>query len=319
MRERQGKGGMEGPEPHARGIERGIERLELVRKAKESARAAGDLRGQKARGWTEKVLTRTATGAVYAILTVVCLFWGKVPTAVLVTAMAWTCCSEFFRMSRMGGHEPNEILGLGASILFTLAPLASHGSATLYVLLLMMVLCAVWYVMTPRAGIADVALTAFGPIYTSLMFSTIVTIRSAAPGFDGGLLAFGVMGSVWLNDATAYFVGTRFGRHKLAPKISPNKSIEGLFGGLAGSVLIWLVMAVIPVSGIGWPLALVAGPVVGIMAVAGDLFESRVKRGVGVKDSGNVLPGHGGLLDRSDSMLFGCAVAFLLLRLGGVL
>ena len=138
-------------------------------------------------------------------------------------------------------------------------------------------------------------------------------------GFEGGLLTFGVMGSVWVNDAAAYFVGSRFGRHRLAPQISPNKSMEGLWGGLVGCVVIWLAIAALHVRGIGFPLAILCGVLVGAFSVVGDLFESRLKRGVGVKDSGSIMPGHGGLLDRSDSMLFGCTVAYVLLHLGGIL
>lgn len=198
-------------------------------------------------------------------------------------------------------------------------PLLHVDSALLVVSFLLLVSCACWYVATPRANVSDVAITVFGPVYTALLFSCVVMLRCSDPGFEGGLLTFGVMGSVWVNDAAAYFVGSRFGRHRLAPKISPNKSMEGLWGGLVGCVVIWLAIAALHVRGIGFPLAILCGVLVGAFSVVGDLFESRLKRGVGVKDSGSIMPGHGGLLDRSDSMLFGCTVAYVLLHLGGIL
>lgn len=306
-------------EASGKGLERQIELLEGRRASKEEARAAGDLRGQRARSATERLLTRTTSGAIYAIVTLVCIFVGPLTTALLVLAEAWLCCSEFFRICRMGGRMPNETLGLAAALLFPAAAYL-HGllACTLVVLALLMA-CACWYVFTPRASIADVAVTAFGPLYASLSFVSVVLIRRYDPGFTGAVLTLAVMFSIWGNDAFAYFVGSAIGSHKLAPRISPNKSVEGFVGGLMGSVLVWVLIAVFELGPLSVPQAVVMGLLVGIAAVVGDLFESRLKRGVGVKDSGNVLPGHGGLLDRSDSMLFGGTMALFLLLFGGIL
>ncbi|MBR3235673.1 MAG: phosphatidate cytidylyltransferase, partial [Atopobiaceae bacterium] len=167
--------------------------------------------------------------------------------------------------------------------------------------------------------ITDVGMTLFVPIYCGFAFSSVCLIRACDPGMDGFLLTFGVMGSIWLNDALAYFVGTRFGRTKLSPRISPNKSYEGFWGGLVGAVLIWVLLSLLHVCNIKMIFAIPCGLIVGVAGLLGDLFESRIKRGFGVKDSGSLLPGHGGMLDRSDALLFGCMTAYLLLRLGGVI
>jgi phosphatidate cytidylyltransferase len=109
---------------------------------------------------------------------------------------------------------------------------------------------------------------------------------------------------VWAADSGAYFVGSRFGRHKLAPRISPGKSWEGLAGGLAAAAL--FAVAALPVLGLGWPAlpALVALVVLTVaVSVLGDLFESLLKRHAGIKDSSDLIPGHGGMLDRVDSLL----------------
>ena len=308
--------------PRSRGsvnIDRGIDRLERWRSSKEEQRAEGNLRGQRARGGFEKLITRTTSGAIYAIVVIGCFFLGRIPTALLVAAMAWLCCSEFFRMCRLAGRMPNETFGLTAAALFPLAAYFGGKDGVLLLIFVLVFACGVWFVFTPRANISDVSSTVFGPIYTSLMFSSIVFIRDVEPGLSGGLLVFGAVASIWANDALAYVVGTRIGRHKLAPKISPKKSWEGLVGGLVASVLVWVLMSLFGIDPLSVPMSVLVGVLVGIAGIFGDLFESRIKRGVGVKDSGNFMPGHGGLLDRSDSLLFGCMVAYFALLMGGVL
>ena len=280
---------------------------------------AGGLTGQRARGTAERLLTRSTSGAIYAIVTLACLFLGPLATMLLIASQSWLCCSEFFRICRMGGRMPNETIGLIAALVFPFAAWAEGLLALTLAIFLLLMACACWYVFAPRASIADVAATAFGPLYTSLAFSSIVLIRMSDDGLTGALLTLGVMISVWGNDAIAYFVGSAIGAHSLAPRISPNKSVEGFVGGIIGSVIIWVLLGLFVIPRLGLGMAVLCGLVVGIAGVIGDLFESRLKRGAGVKDSGNVIPGHGGLLDRSDSLLFGGMAAFFLLLFGGIL
>ena len=306
-------------EQKSEGLDRQIELLEGRRASKEEARAAGGLRGQKARSSAEKLLTRTMSGAIYVVVTLACVLCGPLATSVLIAAEAWLCCSEFFRICRMGGRMPNESLGLVAALLFPAAAYLHGLAACALVVLLLLVACACWYVFTPRANVADVAVTAFGPLYTSLCFASLILVRKVDPGITGALVTLAIMFSIWVNDAFAYFVGSAIGSHKLAPRISPSKSVEGFVGGLVGSVLVWVLIALFVFEDLSVVGAVGLGLAVGAVSVFGDLFESRLKRGVGVKDSGNVLPGHGGLLDRSDSMLFGGTTALFLLYLGGLL
>jgi len=307
-----------GEDSRGTGLDRQIARLEDRRASKEDARAAGDLKGQKVRSSAERLLTRSTSGAIYAALTLLCLTVGPLTTTLLIAAEAWLCCSEFFRICRMGGRMPNETIGLAAALLFPVAAYANGLLACALVIFVLLMACAAWYVFAPRANIADVAATAFGPLYTSLAFSSIVLVRMCDGGPAGAILTLGVMFSIWGNDAMAYLVGSAIGSHKLAPRISPSKSVEGFFGGILGSVVVWVVVSLL-VSELSVAWAVVCGLVVGFAAVIGDLFESRLKRGVGVKDSGNLMPGHGGLLDRSDSMLFGGMAAYFLLLFGGIL
>jgi phosphatidate cytidylyltransferase len=109
---------------------------------------------------------------------------------------------------------------------------------------------------------------------------------------------------VWAADTGAYFVGVRMGKHKMAPRISPNKSWEGFWGGLAGASLV--AVFAVKLLGLGWddlPVLVFLTIIAAMMSVAGDLFESLLKRHSGHKDSGRLIPGHGGMLDRLDSLL----------------
>lgn len=263
-------------------------------------------------------LVRSGFGIAYAVIFIACLLLGPIPTALLVSIMSWLCCYEVYRMMRLDGKVPNEFIGLVAAVLF---PLSALGASVLLtaVLFLLMLSVGLWYVYSPRTRLADVAVTIFAPLYTGFMLSSIVLTRSALPGFPGALLSIGICASLWLSDSFAYMVGSRFGKHKMAPKISPKKSWEGFAGGMAGSVLVWLAVYATGFYKISLPLALFCGVAVSLLGVFGDLIESRIKRGVGVKDSGNLIPGHGGMLDRTDSLIFGCITAHLILSIGGVI
>ena len=292
------------------GLDKQIDKLENRRSKKEPLRAEGNLFGQRVRVLTEKLLTRSLSGAIYAIIVLACLYVGHDATTVLIAATGWVCCSEFFHICRLGGRMPNEPLGLTFAVVFpVLAHFGFYGMFSS--LLILLILCGAWYVLTPRANLADVAVTCFGPIYTSLAYSTIVMFRSYEPSFSVPWLTLAVMVSVWANDSFAFLIGSKFGKHKMAPRISPHKSWEGFYGGLIGSVLVWVLISTLSPT---FHMPIWWGVVAGLFEVVGDLFESRIKRGVGIKDSGSIMPGHGGLLDRSDSMIFGSVAALLFLN-----
>lgn len=265
-----------------------------------------------------KFLVRAGSGLLYAALFIICLVLGRYTTAVFVAAMSGLCCFEFYRMMRRDGKVPNEQLGIAASVLFPIAALGRY-QFLLGVIFLLVVAVGLWYVYSPRTRIADVAVTVFGPVYTGFMLSSIVLTRGSLDGFPGALLSVGVCASLWVSDSFAYMVGSRFGKHKMAPKISPKKSWEGFIGGIVGSIIIWLILWASGLYRMNLAFALVNAVVVSVLGVFGDLVESRIKRGVGVKDSGNFMPGHGGMLDRSDSLIFGCLTAYLILSLGGII
>ena len=155
------------------------------------------------------------------------------------------------------------------------------------------------------------------PVEQGQLTGTVTSVTFKGMQYD---IIVDFRGFKWLIQTTDLSpVGSRIGKHKMVPKISPKKSWEGFAGGILGSVLIWLILWATHFYKLSLPYALLCGVVVSILGVIGDLIESRIKRGVGVKDSGNLIPGHGGMLDRSDSLIFGCITAQLLLMIGGVL
>jgi phosphatidate cytidylyltransferase len=147
-----------------------------------------------------------------------------------------------------------------------------------------------------------------GIVYIPLLLSFLVMLRRAP---DGMTWIFILLAIIFAGDISAYYVGSYLGRHKLNPAVSPGKTIEGALGGLAGNLLAGLVGILIFLPNLAWPTGIVFFLTVGIAGQVGDLFESELKRSSSIKDSSNLLPGHGGFLDRIDALLFASPVAYL--------
>ncbi len=168
-----------------------------------------------------------------------------------------------------------------------------------------------------RARIPDVGISLFGAVYTGMLLCGLVVIRQSLGTPWGGVLVLLLFLGVWGNDVFAYLIGSKIGKHKLAPRTSPKKSWEGFIAGLVVSAIFWVAMSFVPGVTMPIPMAIVFGIVCGVMEVVGDLVESRIKRNSGFKDSGTIMPGHGGLLDRTDSLFLASIVAAALLIGGG--
>ena len=289
---------------------------ELQRADKDAAQESPDALAE--RRSFKGISVRIGSGIVYVALFIGCILAGTIPTAIFIALISGLCAHEFFQMVKRDGKVPNDLIGIAAAVLF---PLAALGESVLLTALIFVFMLSIglWYVYTPRARIADVCATLMGPIYTGFMLSSIVLLRDALPHLPGAILTIGVCASLWVSDSFAYLVGKAFGRHKMAPRISPKKTWEGFAGGILGSVIVWVILYVTGMFSFNVYFAMFCGAAVSVFGVFGDLIESRIKRGVGVKDSGNLIPGHGGMLDRCDSLIFGCISAQLLLFLGGVL
>ena len=151
----------------------------------------------------------------------------------------------------------------------------------------------------------------FGLVYPGILLTYAVMIRAFSPPIGTEVLLL-VLAVVWLNDTGAYFTGLWLGRKKLAPRISPGKTVEGAAGGILAGTTGGLLFG--SLFGLPFLWLLFVTPVFCLLGQIGDLFESLLKRGAGVKDSGSLLPGHGGILDRFDSMLFVLPFAYYLMN-----
>ena len=259
---------------------------------------------------------RFRTGFVYVALSVLCILVSDWTTVAFLVATAGITAGEFYYMLRSDAKLPNEMLGIIAAMLYPLSVFLLGLNGALYVSLALLLALIVWYVFWMRARVPDVGVSFFGAAYCGMLLSGLVVVRTALPQPWGGVLALGIFLSVWANDSFAYLVGSKFGKHKLAPRTSPKKSWEGFLAGLVASMLFWWGMSFIPGVTMSIPQAMAFGLISGLMGVLGDLAESRIKRNSGFKDSGTIMPGHGGLLDRCDS-LFLVAVTSAILLVGG--
>lgn len=155
---------------------------------------------------------------------------------------------------------------------------------------------------TEKVSITDASLSLWGIIYLGGMFGYLLMLRMLP---EGAFYTYLLLAGVWIHDTAAYFVGRKWGLRKFAPQISPKKSVEGSFAGIGGTVAIFfsvsiLIPGLIPLN-LGQVIILALG--ISVFAQLGDLFESALKRQMNVKDSSGIIPGHGGILDRFDSLL----------------
>ena len=279
-----------------------------------------------------RLAIRVATAVVYALVMLGAIWFNKIPGLAgygplllggVVSVLAGVSASEFYAMERRESRLPNETFGVAAAATMPLAA-AIWGLGGLTATVTALIAASlVWHVTFVRVRTTDTATTVFGAVYTGFLLAYLVLIvrnfTSASAPTLGRDLALAVVLSVWANDSLAYLVGSTFGRHKMMPRISPKKSWEGFIAGALGTLLVWIAFALLfPASGVSLGLAIFIGAVMGGSVVIGDLFESRLKREAGVKDSGFALPGHGGFLDRLDSLILVGLLAYWILHWGGV-
>lgn len=217
--------------------------------------------------------------------------------------------SEFYRMSLPVERKPERYAAIAAGGLLTLVPILSVAAALPSLTLITFFFSGwfLWRFKDLHSVIQQLALVLLGFLYLPLLLGHLSLLHGLPYGKDWIFL---VLFIVMVGDSAAYFTGINFGRRKLYPAISPNKSVEGALGGLCGSFVgaLCYKYGFFPELSLGDCLFLGLG--LGAMGQIGDLFESMLKRSFGVKDSGTLIPGHGGILDRLDSLIFAFAPAY---------
>ncbi len=174
-------------------------------------------------------------------------------------------------------------------------------------------LISFWTLATYREGFDSYAFfckCCFGLIWIGFLGAHLQMIRVLPDGNFWLLILTGITAG---SDSGAYYAGRAFGRHKLSPLISPNKTIEGAIGGILTGMVVAVLLAMLLLEAVPWGFVIVAAIFLGIVGICGDLVESVVKRATGTKDSGTILGGHGGILDRADSIIFAAPVLYYLL------
>jgi phosphatidate cytidylyltransferase len=260
------------------------------------------------------LLARWLTWLVIAVVWAVACLSGPVTVSLLMTAFAVIGLREFARLTELPASH-RALLGIGALIA---GGLVLAGAAALLAMIPLLLLAGIVLPVVAadvRHGIRHLAFGALGFGYLPLLLGHGTLIVRDVAG--GGLILFVLGVAVAFSDIGAYVAGRTFGRHPLAPQLSPQKTVEGLAGNLAGAALgLAVFVPVLP----SMPVAFLVGlpPLVAIGAVWGDLFESALKREFGTKDAGTWLPGFGGLLDRIDSLILVLPLGYYGLRAAGL-
>ncbi len=226
---------------------------------------------------------------------------------------------EYWRLFGSGGYQPSAVLLVGGTVAMQLARVV-WGVASAEALLALGVMAAMaWqvfsYARSEKTAALDFNINLGGLLYIGWLGSFLISLRNLP---DGTWWFMTVLPAIWLADAGAYLVGSRIGRHRMAASISPKKSWEGYIAGIVTGILGTAALAAL------WHLrapavtvekALVIGAVVSVLSPLGDLGESMLKRGFGVKDTSQILPGHGGIMDRIDSWLWAAPIGYYIITL----
>ena len=265
---------------------------------------------------------RIITGVILGVLALVVVAHGGLVFFFLMLALALLALNEFYRLTRL--YRPLALPGFAALALMLCIAWWGSAHGVLGGVALAALLAALGgFLIGPKPGVTvRVAMTLLGAVYIGLGFSALLLLRDIAlPGVDDGgawLVGMTVFGA-WGGDTMAYFIGKWFGHTPMAPTLSPKKTWEGFAGGVLGTILLVVFIGfMMGYQAEGWSAGngFLLGLVIAVIGPLGDLFESLVKRDVQIKDSGRGLPGHGGVLDRFDALLWAAVAAYFLVTTG---
>ena len=257
------------------------------------------------------MLRKRVITALWAVPLVILAIWFDRPIPWFTLLMAvWGLLAvlEFYRMGRVSRFGPLTGFGLVWTLLFILEPHIRYANLFMYLVTSAVALSLVMLIIVRQreGAFANWAWMIGGIFYVGLLLSYLVSLRIEA---GRGWVYLALLGT-FASDTAAFFIGRAFGKHRLAPHISPGKTWEGTIGGVLGAIILSLALTALLNLSIGYGQAVLLGLLVSIIGQIGDLAESLLKRSTGVKDSGKKLPGHGGFLDRIDSVVFAGIVVY---------
>jgi phosphatidate cytidylyltransferase len=262
-------------------------------------------------------ITRIAVAVIAIPILLFAAIYGKV--AFLIFAL-FVGGGAFYEFASMLKNKDVEIpLSLGEAFVFLIILNAYFQFVAFEVIVILVpIFISVYELFAGKKSVTfNAGATLLGIFYVGLFSSLLVKIREFFPEeivyARGGAIIIAVFITIWLCDSAAYFLGTAFGKHKLFPRVSPKKSWEGAIAGFLFSVLGMIVMREFFLTFMSFAEAIFFGAMVGIVGQVGDLIESMIKRDAGVKDSSSIIPGHGGIFDRFDSLLFSAPFVYLFL------
>jgi phosphatidate cytidylyltransferase len=237
--------------------------------------------------------------------------WGPVwlfnGTMALICVLAMY---EFLALGKAKGYDVPTVLCIAIMLLIMGAFILDDLSVELGMFAALLIIPAS-YVFSSKSledSLPSSAVAVLATTYVGMLGGSLIRLHNDFP--EGYKLVFFLLLVVWLGDSGAYYVGKQFGKHKLSPRISPKKTIEGLFGGITASIITAIVIHYTFFPKFPLLHAIIAGVILSFAGVIGDLAESMWKRSAAVKDSGTLIPGHGGFLDRFDSILFTAPILY---------
>ncbi len=243
-------------------------------------------------------------------------YWGGVPFLIFILAIGLVSFYEFSTMAKNKSIFPNILIGLITVAHIILNAYLHFFPMEIFILSLLPLLLIIELFRDKESAINNVSSTLLGIFYIGFFSASIIGIRefyvdSPLNYSNGGFIVISIFITLWMTDSAAYFVGSAIGKHKLFPRVSPKKSWEGAIAGFVFAIITVVVLKIVLLSFLDWVDIIVFGIIIGIFGQVGDLVESLIKRDAGVKDSSNIIPGHGGIFDRFDSLLFSAPIIFL--------
>ena len=258
---------------------------------------------------------RVISGAVLVVILAITLYFGGIVTCGLMALVSLVGNMELLRVYGVNKKTPGIVCYLATVLYYIAIYLDRMDIIVPMMVVYLLVMLAVYVLTFPTYSDKQIMAAFMDFFYVSVMLSFVYLIRNMEHGLVLVLLIFV---SSWINDTCAYFVGRALGKHKMAPVLSPKKSIEGLIGGIVGAGVFGVVFCIlfdkyVDTMNYAPLLFAVVGAVGALPAVIGDLAASAIKRNNDIKDYGKLIPGHGGILDRFDSIIFTAPIIYYLL------